>query len=200
MDENSIRNELRNHALKFHQALVDGKICIKQIDPEDFLTRIADDLSLTTKYVMQKNDELEFYKLSMPVIFLYNLQDILAFSNWDYEFCYDGFFNDLNQLFSQTKHKSEWAYDAKLLQLKYSLDEQVLIFENLALNDEVDPIVYDNILRLVNETLKEQGEILYEATTGDQTGLLVLMPVNAQNLIKDYLISVSDPRAQLFYE
>jgi hypothetical protein len=64
----------------------------------------------------------------------------------------------------------------------------------------VDFEVYEKIMGPLNDTLTEQGEVLYDAVTGDQTGLLILMPSTSPRIIKDFFIEVHDPRAELFYE
>jgi hypothetical protein len=47
--------------------------------------------------------------------------------------------------------------------------------------------------------LANQGWQLYPAVTGDQVIRFLLLPEMAVNAVKDYLISVYDPRAEWFY-
>ncbi len=200
MDYQEVINILRDHSLKFHQAMIDGKIYTTQISQEEFLSKVSDELSDTAKRVVENHENIETSKLVLPLSLYFELNDSIAHSQWDYEFCYDGFFNKLTKLFHKTKFNLEWQYDEKALQLKYSLNNHFWAIENLHLKDEVDFEVYDNILNQLNNYLKEHGFVLYESVTGDQTGLMIFMPIDSPEIIKDFLIDVHDSRASVFYE
>jgi hypothetical protein len=199
MNKNEILESLRQQAVKFHQALIDGKVYVKNIDKQEFLFRIDKLVDDNAERIVENVEGLELSTLALPVNLLYVLEDVLPFAIWDYEFGYDGFFDDLNKLFSKTSHIVEWGYDSEASQLKYSLDNQTWTINNLEHTAEVDPEIYSEILDNINNYLQKQDEILYAAVTGDQTGLLILVPSNSLENLKDFLISNDDPRASMFY-
>lgn len=200
MSYNEVLEALRAHALKFHKALVKGKIYTTNLKKEEFFDRICAELSGTARYIVEHNGDLELHKLNLPVSLRNELEDVLAYANWDYEACYDGFFDDLTRLFSRSAHAFKWEYDPGSSQLIYALDGHSWTIDNLRLRAEVDFEVYEKIMSPLNDALKEHGQVLYDAVTGDQTGLLILMPSASPGIIKDFFIEVHDPRAEIFYE
>ena len=200
MNYSEILGQLHDHARDFHQVLISGNIYTTNIEEKFFLSRVKDELSRIANYTIENNGDLEVYKLNLPVWLINKLSDVVSYSIWDYEFCYDGFFDGLAELFKKTKFKFKWQYDKTTLQLEYSLDNHSWVIENLHLSNEVDFEIYNNILNQVNTYLNKQGFVLYEAVTGDQTGLMIFIPIDSPEIIKDFLISIDDSRASKFYE
>jgi len=155
MNYSEIFSLLHDHARNFHQVLIKGKIYTTNIEEKDFFSRVEDELSRISNYAMENNGDLEVYKLNLPVWLIYKLSDVVSYSSWDYEFCYDGFFDGLVELFKQTEFKFEWHYDKTALRLKYSLDNHSWVIENLHLSNEVDFEIYNNILSQLNTYLNK---------------------------------------------
>lgn len=194
------RSQLRNHALRFHHALLEGGVYISPLGEKEFLSRIDEEISLCAKNIEKNIEDLELALLGLPVDLIMAVDDVVPCANWDYESGYKGFFEDLDDLFSKINWKVDWEHEPATSTLKFTLNNQTWSIENVKHIAEVDGDVYAQIMEHLNSALSNHEKELYEAVTGDQTGLLVLIPIRARELLADYLISGSDPRATSFYE
>jgi hypothetical protein len=199
MEYSEVFETLKQHALNFHHVLKQGRVYSAEITETEFLARVDDRLSGRAKNVVQGIEGFELTRLSLPVGLIYSLFEVVPVATWDYEFSYARFFQDLEKLFSRTRYSFSWAYDARQSELHYSLDDQTWSIENLALTEDLDPIVYLEIHQKLSDYLSGRGQLLYDATTGDQTGMLILVPAGAATMLADYLIAVDDPRSEWFY-
>lgn len=194
------RRQLRNHALMFHHALLEGGVYISPLGEKEFLSRIDEEISLCAKNIEKNIEDLELALLGLPVELIMAVDDVVPCANWDYESGYKGFFEDLDELFSKINWKVDWEHEPATSTLKLTLNNQTWSIENVKHIAEVDGEVYSQIMDHLNSALNKHGKELYEAVTGDQTGLLVLIPTSAREMLADYLISGNDPRAMSFYE
>jgi hypothetical protein len=90
---------LRRRSLDFHRALKESGVYCGQVSEADFLERVESHLSQRARNVAQGIEGLRLTLLSLPVGLLYSLLDRVPAMAWDYEFGYEGFFED-----------AEWFY------------------------------------------------------------------------------------------
>ena len=199
MDYPKVLTALQQRALSFHRALEEGELYSAKISEAEFLERVDDPLSRRAKNVVQGIEELPLTLLSLPVGLVYSLLDLLPAITWDYEFGYEDLLGELKTLFDKASQRFSWEYDLERSILDYALNNHSWSMTDLTLHDEVDPLNYLEIRDNLSRPLRMLGLTLYDATTGDQTGMLILMPVEAVGMLKDHLISIEDPRAEWFY-
>ncbi len=191
--------QLTEHALNFHNALVAGEVYISPLTREEFLNQTQQHLSRTARNIARGSGNFELAHFSLPYFLIFDLKDWLPVTGWDYEFGYEAFLQDLEKLFEKIGRPFSWSYNPTLKLLQYELSD--IKWGTLIEKWEyyIDPRIYLEIEGNLTDGLEDQDLTLYDITTGDQTGMLAVIPIAAIPLIQDYWISVQDPRSNWFY-
>ncbi len=201
MEAVEIRKTLYQRAISFHSILQETEVYHKPVSKDDFVQRTAAVIDRRIQNVINGVEELELTILSLPVGLLYQLSDVVPVVTWDYEFGYNHLFEQLETLFVVSPHIFEWQYNVQERQIQFSIDDVTWNLNDINASDEVNfEDTYGILIGSLSEYLHSRGHCIFEPTTGDQAGTIMLIPVQSVDRLREYLISTDDPRSRWFYE
>jgi hypothetical protein len=201
---------LRERALELHRILRDGRVYRSPLSTEDFLARVERVVSEEAANVEAGRVDPSLALLAMPVSLLSALGEHVPTMSWDYEFGYEAFFESLGTLLGASGRQFAWGRPQAAGRgsaprpasarepYEYTLDGQTFRLRP-ADDAEVHPQDYARILKDLQDALRPNGLMLYDPVTGDQSGVLVLIPRAAEASLRTVLVAANDPRAAEFY-
>jgi hypothetical protein len=200
IQEYELRSTLQQHVLGFHQVLAGAGVYQTPIGKAGFVSRTSNKVSNWAQRMAKGDCGLIGGVLLLPGSLLFNLSDVVRTLRWDFEFGYRPLLENLRELLERASLSFDWEFDPQQATLSFSISSQTWVITDLDIDDHVEPEQYNCIHQALSDYLKQHELCLYdEALTGDQTGLIVLMPLKAVNEISRYLISESDPKVKLLY-
>jgi hypothetical protein len=219
MEYDEVFKRLKRRALDFHHILSHTGSYTTKLSEAEFLRRtnyiIKETAEEVTEDIANGSEEFLVTVMILPEILLNELSDVIYTSSWDMGLGAVEFFDQLQNLFDQSPFHFTWSLDKARGKLDFEIDsiawsadvrDMNLIdksFSFLASTFVVEARDWLNILSSgldeLYDYLANQGWQLYPAVTGDQVIRFLLLPEMAVNAVKDYLISVYDPRAEWFY-
>jgi len=140
--------------------------------------------------IIEDIETMETVLRTLSIGLLYNLSDTVLMVTWDSELGGIHFFKKLSSLFQQTPFELEWRYDEEHGNLVFSIDSVTWSVQCEDLNSVdlyINPITYSKIDPIVFDYLEQQGWKLYRPFTGDQTGIILMVPISAISELRKYL-------------
>jgi hypothetical protein len=197
--EQDAGHALRERALELHRILTEAHVYRSPPSDDDFLRRVERVISDEAANVQAGRVDRNLALLAIPVSVLCALGDLAPTMSWDYEFGYEALFELLEALFCKSGRAFAWGRAAGAReQYEYTLDGRPFVLQ-AADDTEVHPRDYQKILKDLQDALRPNGLMLYDPETGDQSGLLVLIPQAAEARLRSVLVAANDPRAAEFY-
>jgi hypothetical protein len=190
MEQSTILDTLKDYALEFHRVLCSTRTYKKTISETEFLQRTENYIKQCVNNIIENIETIETVLKTLSIGLLYSLSDVVLMATWDSELGGTHFFDKLATLFQQTPFKFEWQYDEEQKKLMFSIDSVAWFVPCKDLNSVdlyINPITYSQIDPIVFNYLEQQGWKFYEPFTGDQTGMLLMFPIEATNKLREYL-------------
>lgn len=214
-----VLERLERRALGFHHVLSRTGVYRTELSEAEFLRRINDIVremaEEVTEDIANGSEEFLVTVMILPEILLNELSDIIYTSSWDMELGAVEFFNQLQSLFDQSPFHFTWSLDKAQGKLDFEIDsiawsidvrDMTLIDKSFSFAASTFVVEARDWLNILSSELDElydyltdQGWQLYPSTTGDEIIVFLLLPEIAVDAVKDYLISIYDPRAEWFY-
>jgi hypothetical protein len=171
---------LRQHGLELHRVMSDNGVYRRSVSDESFLAYVDATLGEAAGSVGDSKESHELALLSLPIALLHDLHEVVHMMTWDYEFGLDSLFESLAGLFD----------GSPLAGQRFSLHALDSV--------EVAPGDYTKIVSNLERVLAPDFK-LYEPATGDQSGMMLLIPSRAEAPLRELLIAADDPRAEALY-
>jgi hypothetical protein len=219
MEYYEVLERLKRRALGFHHVLSRTGVYRTELSEAEFLRRINDIVKEmaeeVTEDIANGSEEFLVTVMILPEILLNELSDIIYTSSWDMGLGAVEFFNQLQNLFDQSPFHFIWSLDKAQGKLDFEIDsiawsidvrDMNLIDKSFSFAASTFVVEARDWLNILSSELDElydyltdQGWQLYPSTTGDEIIVFLLLPEIAVDAVKDYLISIYDPRAEWFY-
>lgn len=203
MKHDRVSKQLTERAIKFHQALKRAGIYIVDVSETEFWQRTANAIDLTARNLIDGIGDPWAAVLGFTGSLLHSLSDVIYLVTWDTEEGGGDLFESLQKLFERTQFRFVWHFDSTQQQLVFQIDELIWSVSCANLDEPqlwIDPIHFSELEPRLFRYLTARGWMLYPVSTGDQIAEFVLMRLQAIDLIKNYLISIHDPRSEWLYQ
>lgn len=191
---------LKDLASNFHKILLTENIYTENISQEQFNNLTNNLISDLAGEILNDNKLLQINMKLLPLWIVYQLHEYLNFSTWDFEFGIGYFMDELKTTFEKSKFSYSWDYNESDKILSYSLDS-IIWKEKIESLDSIEPELTMSIIEGMKKALNNKGFTIIDIVTGDQTAAIMLIPGEAENNLKDFLITSDGPeRCEEIYQ
>jgi len=183
---------------RLHRALEESKAYVKPVSSQKFMEKADREAANHLERWLKTKEALDSLLISAPIGALASLKRWLAYFNYDYEFGYKKFFQRLSGALEKFSIDLQWEYDELHAQYEVRLGDASWSIEARSESADVGEALYVQ-LSDITAWLVEQGLVWKDIVSGDQTGIILLLPVGYSVELDELLPGYEDPRTSLFY-
>lgn len=183
---------------RLHRALEESKAYVKPVSQQRFMEKADREAAEHLKRWMKAKEALDSLLVSAPIDALASLKRWLAYFHFDYEFGYKSFFQRLNGALEKFSIDLQWEYNESHTQYEIRLGDACWSIEAPSESTDVGEALYAQ-LSDITAWLADHGLVWKDIVSGDQTGIILLLPAGYSVELDELLPGLEDPRTSLFY-
>ena len=206
MDYQEAYENLKNRALKFHAFLSEYGVYREDVSEDRFLELVEDQIASASNALESGRGDPWVTVFAFPVGLTLGIRHQIYHSGFDVMESPKEFYEALKDILSQRGYEFDWHFDEDQELLRFNVEDIEWEVECKNLRFIEEPISHSKIEPNLSDFLEKQGLYLFPITTGDAIGEYILIPIEAKDAIKEFLVPAFgsidpefDPRGEWLY-